>query len=51
MLKNGNNTIEIETILIFIGEIKSPKVTPKVMAPIYFHGNCNRYKDHNKTIR
>ena len=22
-------------------------VTPKVMPPIYFHGNNNRYKEHN----
>ena len=23
---------------------------PKVMYPIYFHGNYNRYKEHNNTI-
>jgi hypothetical protein len=23
---------------------------PKVMPPIYFHGNYNRYKEHNNTI-
>ena len=26
------------------------RVAPKVMPPIYFHGNYNRYKEHNKTI-
>jgi len=26
------------------------QATPKVMPPIYFHGNYNRYKEHNNTI-
>ena len=26
------------------------RVTPKVMPSIYFHGNYNRYKEHNNTI-
>ena len=26
------------------------RAAPKVMPPIYFHGNYNRYKEHNNTI-
>jgi hypothetical protein len=26
------------------------RVAPKVMPPIYFHGNYDRYKEHNDTI-
>lgn len=26
------------------------KITPKQMSPIYFHGNCNGYKEHNNII-
>ena len=26
------------------------RAAPKVMSPIYFHGNYNRYKEHNNTI-
>jgi len=26
------------------------KVAPKVMPPIYFHGNYNKYKEYNNTI-
>ena len=26
------------------------KAVPKVMPLIYFHGNYNRYKEHNNTI-
>ena len=26
------------------------KAVLKVMPPIYFHGNYNRYKEHNTTI-
>ena len=26
------------------------RAAPKVMPPIYFHGNHNRYKEHNNTI-
>jgi len=25
-------------------------VVPKLMPPIYFHGNYTRYKEHNNTI-
>ena len=26
------------------------RVVPKLMPPIYFHGNYTRYKEHNNTI-
>ena len=26
------------------------RAAPKVMPPIYFHGNYNRYKEHNNNI-
>jgi hypothetical protein len=26
------------------------RVVPKVMLPIYFHGNYNKYKEHNNTV-
>ena len=26
------------------------RAAPKVKPPIYFHGNYNRYKEHNNTI-
>ena len=26
------------------------RAAPKVMPPIYFHGNYNRYKEYNNTI-
>ena len=26
------------------------RAAPKVMPPIYFHGNYNRYKENNNTI-
>ena len=29
---------------------KHTRAAPKVMSPIYFHGNYNRYKEHNNTI-
>ena len=29
---------------------KSTRVVPKLMPPIYFHGNYTRYKEHNNTI-
>ena len=28
----------------------STRVVPKLMPPIYFHGNYTRYKEHNNTI-
>jgi len=28
----------------------SMQVAPEVMHPIYFHGNYNRYNEHNNTI-
>ena len=33
-------------------ELHSPntRVVPKLMPPIYFHGNYTRYKEHNNTI-
>ena len=29
---------------------QSTRAAPKVMPHIYFHGNYNRYKEHNNTI-
>ena len=29
---------------------ESTSAARKVMPPIYFHGNYNRYKEHNNTI-
>ena len=26
------------------------RAAPKVMPPIYFHGNYNGYKEHNNTV-
>ena len=23
---------------------------PKVMPPVYFHGNCNRYEEHKRAL-
>ena len=31
-------------------EMESTRVVPKLMPPIYFHGNYTRYKEHNNTI-
>jgi len=30
--------------------VVSTRVVPKLMPPIYFHGNYTRYKEHNNTI-
>jgi len=32
------------------GIIIITRAAPKLMPPIYFHGNYNRYKEHNNTI-
>ena len=35
---------------IMKGAVNSTRAAPKVMPPIYFHGNYNRYKEHNNTV-
>jgi hypothetical protein len=37
-------------ILVRTMSLQLDCVAPKVMPPIYFHGNYNRYKEHNNTI-
>ena len=34
----------------YVPALKGTMAAPKVMPPIYFHGNYNRYKEHNNTI-
>ena len=41
-LTNGTVKINVNTI--------DTRVVPKLMPPIYFHGNYTRYKEHNNTI-
>ena len=26
------------------------RAAPKVMPPVYFHGNCNRYEEHKRAL-
>ena len=33
-----------------LGRCNVTRVAPKVMPLIYFHGNYNRYKEHNNTV-
>jgi len=33
-----------------VHKITYTRVVPKLMPPIYFHGNYTRYKEHNNTI-
>jgi hypothetical protein len=39
------------TVFMYVTRIKRyTRVAPKVIPPIYFHGNYNRYKEHNNTV-
>ena len=37
-------------ISLILNQVYHTRVVPKLMPPIYFHGNYTRYKEHNNTI-
>jgi len=42
--------IDVEITCIAHTLCTQKRAAPKVMPPIYFHGNYNRYKEHNNTV-
>ena len=46
LIKAGGGTIRCAIYKLII----ATRVVPKLMPPIYFHGNYTRYKEHNNTI-
>jgi hypothetical protein len=47
--KYGFNNSNIYYSMLLLKKLYT-RAAPKVMPPIYFHGNYNRYKEHNNTI-
>ena len=45
LVEISNNALELEA-----RNLVCTRAAPKVMPPVYFHGNYNRYKAHNNTI-
>ena len=43
-------TVHSDMYSSFTNKCTFTRAAPKVMPPIYFNGNYNRYKEHNNTI-
>jgi len=48
--KRPDRLMDPSTVVHTKHHLTSTLAAPKVLLPIYFHGNCNRYKEHSNTI-